>query len=388
MNNVKRYSSTDFAQALHHPLRRLLASSGAVADPEIPDEEVPLDALFTQIITKGLSSLQGAPRPAKVIVVGAGPAGLCAAYELKRAGMEVVLLEASQRSGGRVKTIFEPFTPNLHGEGGAMRLPQNHVLVRTYLAQFELTDQLEPFEQENKIIYLSTYGKTITYSAFNQLLLSQDPGLLRCFPNLKDSEKGKTIATLWAEAAQPVVDAFEAVYQGQPGNIAAAYASITALYDQYSLQTYFEQVAGWSQDCISLFDLGSPHVVLNNAFIESWKDAFLSSQSGGQQAGMQQMMMMRGMRDIPMAFLDPALAATLKDDIRYGAKAEQAAYSPGAGAGQTVAVSYRTTGGQVLSVSGDYIIFPSPSRRSVCSKPTLRSASPKPMQSANCVTLK
>lgn len=358
MHHPKRYTSADFANALHHPLRHVLTGTGAAADAEIPDEEVPLDALFTQIITQGLNSLQGAPRPARVIVVGAGPAGLCTAYELKRAGMEVVLLEASQRTGGRVKTIFEPFTPNLHGEGGAMRLPQNHVLVRTYLAQFGLTGQLEPFEQENKIIYLSTYGKTITYSAFNALLLSQDPGLLRCFPNLKDSEKGKTIDTLWAEAAQPVVDAFDAVYQGQSGNIAAAYACITALYDQYSLQTYFEQVAGWSQDCISLFDLGSPHVVLDNAFIESWKDAFLSSQSGGQQAGMQQMM--QGMREIPMAFLNPALPSTLKDDIRYGAKAEQANYSPTAGPGQKVEIVYRTAGGERLSVFGDYVVFSIP----------------------------
>ena len=358
MNNTKRYSTADFSKALHHPLRRALAGTGAAAAPDIPDEEVPLDGLFTQIITKGLDSLYGKPQPARVIVVGAGPAGLCAAYELKRAGMEVVLLEASQRVGGRVKTIFEPFTPNLHGEGGAMRLPQNHVLVRTYLAMFGLTDQLEAFEQENRIIYLSTYGKTITYDQFNTLLCDKDPDLLRCFPNLRDNEKGKTIDTLWAEAVQPVVDAFEAIYQGQPKNIAAAYARITELYDQYSLQTFFEQVAGWSQDCISLFDLGSPHVVLDNAFIESWKDAFLSSQSGGEQAGMQQMM--QGMREIPMAFLNPTLPATLKDDIHYGARAVEARYWPNAGPGKKVEIVYRTNGDQLQSVLGDYVVFSIP----------------------------
>lgn len=358
MNNTKRYSTADFSKALHHPLRHVLTSTGTATDQDIPDEEAPLDALFTQIITKGLDSLHGKARPAKVIVLGAGPAGLCTAYELKRAGMEVVLLEVSQRVGGRVKTIFDPFTPNLHGEGGAMRLPQNHVLVRTYLAMFGLTDQLEPFEQENKIIYLSTYGKTITYDEFNKLLCNKDPDLLHCFPNLHDNEKGKTIDTLWAEAVQPVVDAFEAVYQGQAGNIAAAYACITELYDRYSLQTFFEQVAGWSQDCISLFDLGSPHVVLDNAFIESWKDAFLSSQSGGKQAGMEQMM--QGMREIPMAFLNPALPATLKDDIRYGARAEQAKYSPNADPGQKVEIIYRTEGGELLSVFGDYVVFTIP----------------------------
>jgi monoamine oxidase len=254
MNNIKRYSTADFSKALHHPLRRMLTSTCPGADQDIPDEEIPLDTLFTQIITKGLDSLHGKARTAKVIIVGAGPAGLCTAYELKRAGMEVVLLEASQRVGGRVKTIFDPFTPNLHGEGGAMRLPKNHVLVHTYLKMFGLADQLETFEQENKIIYLSTYGKTITYDEFNKLLCNKDPALLNCFPNLRDNEKGKTIDMLWAEAIKPVVDEFEAVYQGQDQNIAAAYSHITNLYDKYSLQTFFEQVAGLTFP--DIFDCG------------------------------------------------------------------------------------------------------------------------------------
>ncbi len=40
-----------------------------------------------------------------VIIVGGGPAGLSAAYELKRAGHRVVILEKQHRVGGRVKTI-------------------------------------------------------------------------------------------------------------------------------------------------------------------------------------------------------------------------------------------------------------------------------------------
>ena len=40
-----------------------------------------------------------------VIVVGAGAAGLSAARELSAAGIEVILLEARQRSGGRIHTV-------------------------------------------------------------------------------------------------------------------------------------------------------------------------------------------------------------------------------------------------------------------------------------------
>lgn len=357
--SIDNITTEDFASSLHYSMKKILPVTNFKGSQEdIPDEEVPLDKLFTQIITQGLSSISGAPKPAKVLVAGGGPAGLAAAYELKRSGMEVTILESSQRVGGRVKTIRHPFTSNLHGEGGAMRLPENHLLVRTYLAAFNLENQLEAFEQDNKLIYLSTYGKTITYDEFNTLLINQDPVLLQSFPGLLPNEKGKTIDQLWAKAIIPVEDLFNYYYQGLPQNIAVAYGFVTEMYDKYSLQTYFEQVAGWSQDCISLFDLGSPHVVLDNALIESWKDAFLSSQSAGGKAGMQQMQ--QGMEQIPFAFLNPALPSNLKDDITYGAKVIAVNYFPAGGSGATVEAIYLTKTGQQVSVMGDYIVFATP----------------------------
>src|SRR2546426_4853724 len=50
------------------------------------------------------------PRAGRVIVVGAGLAGLAAAHELTRAGVEVTVLEARDRPGGRVHTLREPFS--------------------------------------------------------------------------------------------------------------------------------------------------------------------------------------------------------------------------------------------------------------------------------------
>ncbi len=46
------------------------------------------------------------PANAKVVVVGAGLTGLTAAYRLSQAGIEPVVLEAEERIGGRVNTIF------------------------------------------------------------------------------------------------------------------------------------------------------------------------------------------------------------------------------------------------------------------------------------------
>jgi monoamine oxidase len=58
--------------------------------------------------------------PRTVIVVGAGLAGLAAAYELTRAGHDVTVLEARTRAGGRVHTLREPFSDGLYAEAGAM----------------------------------------------------------------------------------------------------------------------------------------------------------------------------------------------------------------------------------------------------------------------------
>ena len=52
---------------------------------------------------------------ADVIIIGAGAAGLMAAYELSRAGKQIVVLEARSRVGGRIYTVND----DLHTELGA-----------------------------------------------------------------------------------------------------------------------------------------------------------------------------------------------------------------------------------------------------------------------------
>src|SRR6185503_10896059 len=76
--------------------------------------------------------------PKKIIVVGAGMAGLVAGYELQRAGHHVKILEGQERVGGRILTIREPFSNGLYSEAGAMRLPTTHKLTQTYIEKFGL----------------------------------------------------------------------------------------------------------------------------------------------------------------------------------------------------------------------------------------------------------
>ena len=64
-----------------------------------------------QFLASGAASLIGAPgigrakNARRVIVVGAGAAGLTAAYHLGRAGVEVTILEAAPIWGGRIARL-------------------------------------------------------------------------------------------------------------------------------------------------------------------------------------------------------------------------------------------------------------------------------------------
>jgi monoamine oxidase len=50
---------------------------------------------------KGPIDLQGAPSGASILILGAGMAGMTAAYELRNAGYKVQVLEYNGRAGGR-----------------------------------------------------------------------------------------------------------------------------------------------------------------------------------------------------------------------------------------------------------------------------------------------
>ena len=103
-------------------LRRLMAMSGAAAAA---------NAL------PALAAIPDPRSPLHVVVVGAGLAGLVAAYELERRGHRVTILEAENRHiGGRARTLR--FADGLYGEAGAMRIPQRHQLTRQYVTEFNL----------------------------------------------------------------------------------------------------------------------------------------------------------------------------------------------------------------------------------------------------------
>ena len=74
----------------------------------------------------------------RIIVIGAGLAGLSCAYELQQSGYNVLLLEARSRPGGRVRTYRDPFADGLYAEMGAEYVDSSDKYVRRYAKDFDL----------------------------------------------------------------------------------------------------------------------------------------------------------------------------------------------------------------------------------------------------------
>ena len=60
--------------------------------------------MLFNFLRQGLPDIERNRKEKKVIIVGAGISGLTAGYLLKEAGHNVVILEASNRAGGRIQT--------------------------------------------------------------------------------------------------------------------------------------------------------------------------------------------------------------------------------------------------------------------------------------------
>ena len=89
----------------------------------------------------------------RVVVVGAGLAGLAAAYELDRAGHEVTVLEARSYPGGRVRTLRGQFADGLYAEaGGQSFYPVEPNYAAKYVAEFGL--KKEPSARALDFYYL------------------------------------------------------------------------------------------------------------------------------------------------------------------------------------------------------------------------------------------
>ncbi len=80
-----------------------------------------------------------AGRKKRVIIAGAGLAGLACAWELNKRGHETIVLEASARTGGHVRTLREGLADGLYADAGAEHFTKpGYELFHQYVKEFNL----------------------------------------------------------------------------------------------------------------------------------------------------------------------------------------------------------------------------------------------------------
>lgn len=285
MSDKQRWTSGDKIEAL--------AAEQAKADPSgqpPPDEAPPVPADVLAVPRGGLESSVGKRK--KVLIMGAGMAGLVAAYELKRQGHRPLILEAQGRVGGRVYTLREPFAPGLYAEAGAMRIPHSHDLTLEYCNHFNLPMRPFVMGNPNGLVYVG--GQRTTAAEDNE-----HPERLPF--HLAPSEHGRSADSLWQDAIAELRTMVE--HEGE-----AAWPEIVKRYDEYSLYEFLRH-KGFSQGAIEFYAvMNFVESDLHNAFIE-----VLREELGGAYVDMQSIV--GGMDLLPKAFY-----AELEDCVRFGAE--------------------------------------------------------------------
>ncbi len=259
----------------------------------------------------------GAPHR-RIVVVGAGMAGLTAALLLKEAGHEVIVLEGQNRLGGRILT-HRGFTGDMYGEFGAMRFPQQHPLVQHLIQErFGLATKPFPMYDEDTFVYLQ--GKGVRRRDFSADMFNFD---------LHAGEADKTPHELLRHTVQPLVDIME---HEDPEK---AWHHLLDDYDKYTLLGYLKE-RGLSDGALAmlgpLFNLeGRYHFSLVEWFSHYYEDVFGHL-----------VYIVDGADSLPRAF-EPHLM----DDIRLGAQVHAIDQTD-----TTVRVHYRT-GRKTQAITAD-----------------------------------
>ncbi|KKB11426.1 flavin monoamine oxidase [Devosia geojensis] len=163
--------------------REFLSMVGAVGGAALMYQAMAMMGIAKASPYAGPIELGQAPEGTRVIILGAGLAGMVAAMELRDAGYAVEVLEYREKAGGRCWTLrsgdsYEElggavqqvdFAEGNYFNPGPWRIPYNHFGVLDYCSRLGV--ELEPFIQVNNNAYLHSTkafdGKPVRFREIN-----------------------------------------------------------------------------------------------------------------------------------------------------------------------------------------------------------------------------
>jgi monoamine oxidase len=314
-------------------------------------QELRPDPVPEETLAVASEGLERRPQPQKrVVIIGAGVAGLVAAFELARQGHEPLLLEAQDRVGGRVYTLRD-WAPGLYIEAGAMRIPRVHTLTLEYCRLFGL--EMRPFVMGNPRAFVHVGGQRMTMQEANDR-----PEALPF--ELEEHERGRTYGEMWDEATREVRELYDR--EGPE-----AFERLLEEYDQYSIREFL-QMKGFSEGAIELYGVMSfREQNMNAAVIEQLREIVGRSFEDMQE-------IVGGTDLLPRAFYE-----AVKRYVRFGAEVHAIDQSE-----HDVTVHYRTRSGR-FSVTADHAIctVPYPVMRNIEVTPALSRPKQKAIRELN-----